>query len=111
VDQRANEVGTRDRVGRVVGGHRRTEDRGWVAVATPRSSRARDGYWSRFGRRFGWVLLVVGCLLVFLFAAMAFPVRGVLWLPILAIEAFLLVALPVGLIVAAFPARPRDDGK
>jgi hypothetical protein len=111
VYQRSNEVGSQGRVGQVAGAQPRTATGARVDLAPATAAGEHDGYWSRFGRRFGWVLLVVGCLLLFVVVAMAVPVEGPLWLPILALEAFVLVALPVGLIVAAFPGRAGGSPK
>jgi hypothetical protein len=104
VDQGSNEVGSSRRASLGASGQVRTPAASVDLSPTPAQ---QHRYWSRFVRRFGWVLLVVACLLLFLGVTMAIPVEGLLWLPMLALAALLLVALPVGLIVAAFPGRTR----
>jgi hypothetical protein len=103
------------RVGQVVEGHVLTEDGCWVALAT--SPKSGQNYWSRFQSRIGWVVLVVLGLL----SLVVLPIPGLehinlgLWSPgnwfqwlyllYFVCQALLLIALPLGLVVAAYPAR------
>ena len=104
------------RPGQVVDGHLLTEDGRWVLLAA--SPRPGRGYWSRFRGRIGWVILVVLGLL----SVVILPIPGLerinlgLWAPQMSgalwlflflwvAQALVIVALPIGLVVAAFPSR------
>jgi len=107
------------RPGQVVDGRVLTEDGRWVFMTARPSS--GPGYWARFRRRFRWVAL--GIVVVVLAAVLPWPwghgttLVG-LHLPgdwlIVALDSLwylVVVGLPVGLLVAAFPARsPKTVG-
>ena len=113
---------TEYRPGQVVDGHVLTDEGQWVQIAAP------DRYWSRFRRRFRWAAIVALAVL----ALMVLPIPGLgvvnlgMWprdlgmaaefftdwsywleLVMLALEALVVVALPIGLVAAAFPAQGR----